>query len=66
MSPEAALQLLADVLRARHHPPPGQRAVTTKGWKAVDELELILRRWRATLDHSKKSEVTLGKRKADA
>ena len=47
-------------------PPPGQRAVPTNGWKAVDELELIMRRWRATLDHSKKSEVTLGKRKADA
>ena len=43
-------------------PPPGQRAVPTNGWKAVDELELIMRRWRATLDHSKKSEVTLGKR----
>ena len=41
---------------------PGQRAVPTNGWKAVDELELIMRRWRATLDHSKKSEVTLGKR----
>jgi len=66
VSPEAALQLLADALRARHNPPPGQRAVTTKGWKAVDELELILRRWRATLDHSKKSEVTVGTRKADA
>ena len=53
-------------LRARHDPPPGQRAVPTNGWKAVDELELIMRRWRATLDHSKKSEVALGKRKADA
>ena len=48
--------------RSRHDPPAGQRAVTTNGWKAVDELELIMRRWRATLDHSKKSEVTLGKR----
>ena len=66
MSPEAALQLLADVLRARHHPPPGQRAVPTNGWKAVDELELIMRRWRATLDHTKKSEVAVGTRKADA
>ena len=66
VSPEAALQLLADALRARHNPPPGQRAVPTNGWKAVDELELIMRRWRATLDHSKKSEVALGKRKADA
>ena len=64
--PEAALQLLADALRARHNPPPGQRAVSTNGWKTVDELELIMRRWRATLDHSKKSEVALGKRKADA
>ena len=66
MSPEAALQGLVGALRARHDPPPGQRAVPTNGWKAVDELELIMRRWRATLDHSKKSEVALGKRKADA
>ncbi|EOD27578.1 hypothetical protein EMIHUDRAFT_235576 [Emiliania huxleyi CCMP1516] len=66
VSPEAALQLLADALRARHNPPPGQRAVTTNSWKAVDELELVMRRWRATLDHSKKSEVTVGTRKADA
>ena len=64
-SPEAALQGLVGALRARHNPPPGQRAVTTNGWKAVDELELIMRRWRATLDRSKKSEVTVGKRKAD-
>ena len=41
MSPEAALQGLVGALRARHDPPPGQRAVTTNGWKAVDELELI-------------------------
>ena len=66
VSPEAALQGLVGALRARHDPPPGQRAVPTNGWKAVDELELIMRRWRATLDHSKKSEVALGKRKADA
>ena len=66
MSPEAALQGLVGALRARHDPPPGQRAVPINGWKAVDELELIMRRWRATLDHSKKSEVALGKRKADA
>ena len=66
VSPEAALQGLVGALRARHNPPPGQRAVTTNGWKAVDELELIMRRWRATLDRSKKSEVTaVGKRKAD-
>ena len=66
MSPEAALQGLVGALRARHDPPPGQRAVTTNGWKAVDELELIMRRWRATLDLGNKSEVTMGKRKADA
>ena len=66
VSPEAALQGLVGALRARHDPPPGQRAVPINGWKAVDELELIMRRWRATLDHSKKSEVALGKRKADA
>ena len=42
-------------LRARHDPPPGQRAVPTNGWKAVDELELIMRRWRATLDHAKRA-----------
>ena len=54
MSPEAALQGLVGALRARHDPPPGQRAVPINGWKAVDELELIMRRWRATLDHSKK------------
>ena len=65
VSPEAALQGLVGALRARHDPPPGQRAVPTNGWKAVDELELIMRRWRATLDRSKKSEVTVGKRKAD-
>ena len=65
VSPEAALQGLVGALRARHNPPPGQRAVTTNGWKAVDELELIMRRWRATLDRGKKSEVTVGKRKAD-
>ena len=65
MSPEAALQGLVGALRARHNPPPGQRAVTTNGWKAVDELELIMRRWRATLDLGNKSEVTVGKRKAD-
>ena len=65
MSPEAALQGLVRALRARHDPPPGQRAVTTNGWKAVDELELIMRRWRATLDLGNKSEVTVGKRKAD-
>ena len=65
MSPEAALQGLVGALRARHDPPPGQRAVTTNGWKAVDELELIMRRWRATLDLGNKSEVTVGKRKAD-
>ena len=63
MSPEAALQGLVGALRARHDPPPGQRAVTTNGWKAVDELELIMR---ATLDLGNKSEVTVGKRKADA
>ena len=61
-SPEAALQGLVGALRARHNPPPGQRAVTTNGWKAVDELELIMR---ATLDLGNKSEVTVGKRKAD-
>ena len=66
VSPEAALQGLVGALRARHDPPPGQRAVTTNGWHAVDELELIMRRWRATLDRGKKSEVTVGKRKADA
>ena len=38
MSPEAALQGLVGALRARHDPPPGQRAVPTNGWKAVDEL----------------------------
>ena len=66
MSPEAALQGLVGALRARHDPPPGQRAVTTNGWHAVDELELIMRRWRATLDRGRKSAVTVGKRKADA
>ena len=40
MGPEAALQGLMGALRARHDPPPGQRAVTTNGWHAVDELEL--------------------------
>jgi len=66
VSPEAALQGLVGALRARHDPPPGQRAVTTNGWHAVDELELTMRRWRATLDRGRKSEVTVGKRKAHA
>ena len=66
MSPEAALQLLADALRARHNSPPGKRAAPTNGWTAADELELIMRRWRALLVGSKMGEITVGKRKADA
>ncbi|EOD07056.1 hypothetical protein EMIHUDRAFT_350756 [Emiliania huxleyi CCMP1516] len=65
-SPEAALQLLADALRARHNSPPGKRAAPTNGWTAADELELIMRRWRALLVGSKMGEITVGKRKADA
>ena len=64
--PEAALQLLADALRARHNPPPGKRAAPTNGWTAADELELIMRRWRALLVGGKMGEITVGKRKADA
>ena len=64
--PEAALQLLADALRARHKPPPGKRAAPTNGWTAADELELIMRRWRALLVGGKMGEITVGKRKADA
>ena len=63
--PEAALQLLADALRARHNPPPGKRAAPTNGWTAADELELIMRRWRALLVGGKMGEITVGKRKAD-
>jgi len=40
--------------------------VQTNGWKAEDELELIMRRWRATLDGGKMGEITVGTRKADA
>ena len=64
--PEAALQLLAEALRARHNSPPGKRAAPTNGWTAADELELIMRRWRALLVGSKMGEITVGKRKADA
>ena len=65
VDPEVALRELVSALRARHHTPPGQRPVQTNGWTAADEFELIMRRWRATLDRGKKSEVTVGKRKAD-
>ena len=64
--PEAALQLLADALRAHHNTPPGKRAAPTNGWTAADELELIMRRWRALLVGGKMGEITVGKRKADA
>jgi len=40
--------------------------VQTNGWTAADEFELIMRRWRATLDRGKMGEITVGKRKADA
>ena len=35
----------------------------TNGWTAADEFELIMRRWRATLDRGKMGEITVGKRK---
>ena len=38
----------------------------TNGWTAADEFELIMRRWRATLDRGKMGEITESKRKADA
>ena len=38
----------------------------TNGWTAADEFELIMRRWRATLNRGKMGEITVGKRKADA
>ena len=38
----------------------------TNGWTAADEFELIMRRWRATLDRGKMGEITVGKRKTDA
>ena len=64
--PEVALRELVSAPRARHHTPPGQRPVQTSGWTAADEFELIMRRWRATLDRGKMGEITVGKRKADA
>ena len=66
VDPEVALRELVSALRARHHTPPGQRPVQTNGWTAADEFELIMRRWRATLDRGKMGEITVGKRKADA
>ena len=65
VDPEVALRELVSALRARHHTPPGQRPVQTNGWTAADEFELIMRRWRATLDRGKMGEITVGKRKAD-
>ena len=38
----------------------------TNGWTAADEFELIMRRWRATLERGKMGEITVGKRKTDA
>ena len=63
VDPEVALRELVSALRARHHTPPGQRPVQTNGWTAADEFELIMRRWRATLDRGKMGEITVGKRK---
>jgi len=56
VDPEVALRELVSALRARHHTPPGQRPVQTNGWTAADEFELIMRRWRATLDRGKMGE----------
>ena len=66
VDPEVALRELVSALRARHHTPPGQRPVQTNGWTAADEFELIMRRWRATLERGKMGEITVGKRKTDA